>query len=111
MVTQDTSRANGEKSSSSETDNLFNMKKHGRHQSSAYIPAQSRFFKDIFEEPEFAQVENTKDSASGFSHQLFPFELLKADGINEEELESPMIPRTGSEAFAQKANPEKDEKI
>ena len=68
MVTQDNSRGNGEKSTSSETDNLFSQKKHGRHQSSAYIPAQSRFFRDIFEEPEFAQVENAKDSASGFSH-------------------------------------------
>ena len=58
---------------------------------------------------------NNKNSASGFSQRLFPFELLAAEGINEEELlESPLIYRTPSECLAhntQKANPENDEKI
>lgn len=44
-----------------------------------------------------------------------PFDVLQAEGIHaDEELESPAIVRTGSEAFAhnaQKANPATDEKI
>lgn len=44
-----------------------------------------------------------------------PFDVLKAEGIAEDEcLESPMLYRTSSEALAhnaQKANPATDEKI
>ena len=102
MVAQENARIACEKSTAAETDNLFNQKRPERHHPSHYVPAQSRFFKDIFEEPDYGQVENAdnKNSASGFSHQLFPFELLKAEGINDDELlESPLIPRTSSDAF------------
>ena len=46
----------GDKSTSTETDNLFNMKRPVRH--SAYIPTQSRFFRDIFEPPPIDSAEN-----------------------------------------------------
>ena len=66
----------GDKSTSSETDNLNLLEqKKQRHHQSAYVPMQSRFFfKDIFAEPTLDELKNetnqkpNQNSESGFSH-------------------------------------------
>ena len=96
--------------------------RHTRNQKSQYVPTQSRFFNSIFEEdtPEPLIQENSskkpaQNSESGFSHQLYTFNVLQADGIpGDDILESPALVRTGSEAYAyglQNPNPANDEKI
>ena len=58
--------------------------------------------------------KQNKNSESGFSHQLYTFNVLQADSPADDLAESPALIRTGSEAYAhniQNPNPANDEKI